>query len=59
MSSTILQPTFRDPAGSLRLKGDSAIRTIHPAARNATLEFVAPSFSQRLQLRADHDWDNC
>jgi 2-polyprenyl-3-methyl-5-hydroxy-6-metoxy-1,4-benzoquinol methylase len=53
MSSGPLLPTFRDPAGSLRLEGDSAIRTIHPAAREAVLEFVASAFSQRLQLHGD------
>jgi 2-polyprenyl-3-methyl-5-hydroxy-6-metoxy-1,4-benzoquinol methylase len=53
MSSDAPSPTFRDPAGSLRLVGDSAIRTIHPAAREAALEFVTSAFSLRLQLHGD------
>jgi SAM-dependent methyltransferase len=53
MSPAPLLPTFRDPAGSLRLEGDSAIRTLHPAGREAALEFLASAFSQRLQLRGD------
>jgi len=53
MNSSIPSPTFRDPAGSLRLEGDSAIRTLHPAAREAALEFVASAFSLRMQLHGD------
>jgi hypothetical protein len=53
MSSDQLLPTFRDPAGSLKLEGDSAIRTLHPAAREAALEFVASAFSLRMQLHGD------
>ena len=53
MSSETLLPTFRDPQGSLRLEGDSAIRTLHPARREAALEFVASAFSLRLQLHGD------
>ncbi len=34
-------PTFRDPAGSLRLEDDFAVRTIHPAARKQVLEFLS------------------
>src|SRR5471030_1142430 len=45
--------TFRDPAGSLRLEGDSAIRTLNPAAREASLEFVRSAFSQRMQMQGD------
>jgi SAM-dependent methyltransferase len=37
-------PTFRDPAGSLHLEGDLAVRTIHPAAREAALDFVRSPF---------------
>jgi 2-polyprenyl-3-methyl-5-hydroxy-6-metoxy-1,4-benzoquinol methylase len=37
-------PTFRDPAGSLALEPDRAIRTIHPEARNSALEFLASPF---------------
>jgi len=53
MSDAPLLPTFRDPQGSLRLEGDSAIRTLHPARREAALGFVASAFSLRLQLHDD------
>jgi 2-polyprenyl-3-methyl-5-hydroxy-6-metoxy-1,4-benzoquinol methylase len=53
MSDAVPSPTFRDPAGSLRLEGDSAIRTIHPAACEAVLDFVTSAFSLRMQLRGD------
>jgi SAM-dependent methyltransferase len=46
-------PTFRDPAGSLRLEGDFAIREIHPSAREEVLEFVTSPFCHRLQKRGD------
>jgi SAM-dependent methyltransferase len=46
-------PTFRDPAGSLRLEDDFAVRTIHPAARDQVLEFVASPFCCRLQDSGD------
>lgn len=41
--------TFRDPAGSLILEGDSAVRTIHPSAREDVLRFLASAFCLRLQ----------
>jgi SAM-dependent methyltransferase len=41
--------TFRDPAGSLILEGEFAIRTIHPSAREAVLKFLASPFCLRLQ----------
>jgi hypothetical protein len=53
MSSSKLLPTFRDPAGSLRLEGDSAIRTLHPTGREAALAFVTSAFSQRMQLHGE------
>jgi SAM-dependent methyltransferase len=53
MNSAPLLPTFRDPQGSLRLEGDSAIRTLHPGGREAALEFVASAFSLRMQLHGD------
>jgi SAM-dependent methyltransferase len=46
-------PTFRDPAGSLRLEDDFAVRTIHPAARDQVMDFVASQFCSRLQDRGD------
>ncbi len=45
--------TFRDPAGSLRLEGDFAVRTIHPSARDQVMEFVTSQFCNRLQDRGD------
>ena len=45
--------TFRDPAGSLKLEGDFAIRTIRPHARQAALDFLASQFYLRLQLHGD------
>jgi SAM-dependent methyltransferase len=46
-------PTFRDPAGSLSLEGDFAVRTIHPEARDEVMEFVTSPFCSRLQDRGD------
>ncbi len=45
--------TFRDPAGSLSLDGDFAVRTIHPEARGQVMEFVASPFCKQLQDRGD------
>ena len=45
--------TFRDPAGSLSLEGDFAIRTIHPEARDQVMEFVTSPFCKQLQDRGD------
>ena len=53
MTSAVPAPTFRDPAGSLRIEDDRAIRTIHPSAREAVLEFVASDFYQRVRERGD------
>lgn len=46
-------PTFRDPAGSLALEPDRAVRTIQPAARESTLRLLAAPFYQRAQQRGD------
>ncbi len=48
-----LLPTFRDPAGSLRLVEEHAIRTIHPPARDEVCAFLASEFYQRAQTRGD------
>lgn len=48
-----LLPTFRDPAGSLRIAGEYAIRTIHAPARDDVLVFLASEFYQRAQARGD------
>jgi 2-polyprenyl-3-methyl-5-hydroxy-6-metoxy-1,4-benzoquinol methylase len=45
--------TFRDPAGSLSLDGDFAVRTIHPQARDQVMEFVTSPFCRQLQDRGD------
>ncbi len=45
--------TFRDPAGSLVLEGDFAVRTIHAEARDQVMEFVTSPFCSRLQNRGD------
>jgi SAM-dependent methyltransferase len=51
--STVPSPTFRDPAGSLHLEGDFAVRTIHPAARDQVLAFLASPLCRRLEARGD------
>jgi SAM-dependent methyltransferase len=45
--------TFRDPAGSLHLEDDRAVRTIHPAAREAVLEFLRSPLRARLEANGD------
>jgi len=46
-------PTFRDPAGSLTIEDDRAVRRIHPEAREAVLEFVNSPFYKRVVDRGD------
>jgi SAM-dependent methyltransferase len=46
-------PTFRDPAGSIHMEGDFAVRTIHPAAREQVLAFLDSPLRQRLEARGD------
>jgi 2-polyprenyl-3-methyl-5-hydroxy-6-metoxy-1,4-benzoquinol methylase len=53
MTSGTPTPTFRDPAGSLSLEGDTAVRTIHASAREEVLAFVASPFCTLLQERGD------
>ena len=53
MTQGTLTPTFRDPAGSLDLEGEFAVRTIHPEARAEVLEFIGSEFCERLQERGD------
>jgi 2-polyprenyl-3-methyl-5-hydroxy-6-metoxy-1,4-benzoquinol methylase len=45
--------TFRDPAGSLSLEGEVAVRTIQASAREQVLEFIASPFCRRLEERGD------
>jgi hypothetical protein len=53
MTSAIPSPTFRDPAGSLTIEDDRAVRRIHPEARAAVLEFIGSPFYARLVERGD------
>jgi hypothetical protein len=53
MASGTPTPTFRDPAGSLSLEEDLAVRTIHASAREEVLAFVSSPFCSRLQDRGD------
>jgi len=46
-------PTFRDPAGSLSLEDHRAVRSIHPAARDAALEFIRSPFYLQAVERGD------
>lgn len=53
MISTSLYPTFRDPAGSLVIEHDRAVRQIHPEAREAVQQFIESPFSHRLVEHGD------
>ena len=53
MSRAIPRATFRDPAGSLQLEENQAVRTIHESSRKAVLEFLASPFCARIQERGD------
>jgi SAM-dependent methyltransferase len=53
MTSGALRPTFRDPAGSLLVEDDRAVRSIHPAARAEVLEFLESAFYRRAVERGD------
>ena len=48
-----LLPTFRDPAGSLRLVGEFAVREIRAPAREDVLTLLASEFYQRAEERGD------
>ena len=48
-----IRPTFRDPAGSLRLETLRAVRTIHPGSRDEVLAFVESDLCRRLQERGE------
>ena len=48
MISTAPGPTFRDPAGSLHLEDEFAVRSIRDTARAEVLEFVSSPLSERL-----------
>ena len=53
MNNGMPTATFRDPAGSLCLEGDFAVRTIHTDARNEVMGFVTSPFCSRLEDRGD------
>jgi len=53
MTSASNAATFRDPAGSLHLEADRAVRVIHPASRRNVLEFIRSPFYLRLVNRGD------
>ena len=44
-----LDPTFRDPAGSLTLEHHFAVRSIHPVYRAQVLDFLHSSLRQQLE----------
>lgn len=48
-----LDPTFRDPAGQLRLTAHSALRQIRPAAAEETLALLASPMCKALEQRGD------
>ena len=48
-----LLPTFRDPAGSLRLEEEFAVREVHGSAREPALIFLSSDFYRRVQARGD------
>jgi len=52
-SGSAPSPTFRDPAGSLRLEDAHAVRSIHPESRDAVLEFLASPLRARLEASGD------
>jgi hypothetical protein len=39
-----VEATFRDPAGSLTLEGDRAVRSVRPEFEASTMEFVLSDF---------------
>jgi len=53
MTAARTLPTFRDPAGSLALQDDCALRTIHPGSRSAVLEFIHSPLYRRMCQRGD------
>jgi SAM-dependent methyltransferase len=48
-----LEPTFRDPAGELRLTGDCALRKIRPVAWEKTQAFLSSSLCKSLEQSCD------
>jgi SAM-dependent methyltransferase len=52
---TVASPraTFRDPAGSLSLQAELAVRTIAPSSRAEVLDLLQSSFCRTMQQRGD------
>ena len=48
-----VDPTFRDPAGSLKLENDQAIRTIYAEARAEVIAFLGSGLCARLEQSGD------
>jgi SAM-dependent methyltransferase len=53
MSAASPCATFRDPAGSLIIEGELAVRSIAPSARVGVLDFLASPLCQAMQQRGD------
>lgn len=53
MSLVATEPTFRDPAGSLVVERDRAVRTIRPEFREEVLEFLNSNLYRRAVERGD------
>lgn len=53
MNVTAADPTFRDPAGSLVVEADRAVRTIRPEFRDPVFEFLNSGFYRRAVERGD------
>ena len=53
MNPGVAEPTFRDPAGSLVVEPDRAVRTIRPAFREAVFEFLNSNFYCRAVERGE------
>lgn len=53
MSSVATDPTFRDPAGSLVVEQDRAVRRIRPEFRESVSEFLSSPFYRRAVERGD------
>src|SRR5215469_2342744 len=53
MSPAAIEPTFRDPAGSLVVEHDRAVRTIRPEFREPVFEFLNSSFYRHAVKRGE------
>ncbi len=53
MTAATPRATFRDPAGSLSLQAELAVRTIAPSSRAEVLDLLAAPFCRAMQQRGD------